>query len=178
MTDGWYSLDGGGGWPCAVREGAGGGVPPGLKERHLQCLWADDRWRPAGLKDSRGRPVEVVHPGEWNTGAGPDFLNALVKVGDETLHGDVEVHIRAQDWTRHGHGGDPRYGQVRVHVTYETGTLPDGALPAGCAQVALKPALDAAEDFSFDNMDPTAYPTGARAEPPPCQAAMRALPSA
>lgn len=181
LEEGWFPGAArweGGAFAEAVKEG--GEAVPGFKERHLQCLWYDDRLRPRGLADGEGRPVAVVHPGEWNTGAGPDFLNALLRVGEGDgaveLHGDVEVHVRAADWVRHGHGRDPRYGRVVAHVTYEPGELAAGTLPEGCIQIGLKAALDAVEDFSFDNLDLTAYPIAARAVPPPCRAAAAALP--
>ncbi len=152
--------------------------PPLFTERHLQAIWYDDRLRPATLATLGGDPVEVKHPGEWNMGPGPDFLNAELLVGAErrSVRGDVEIHIRATDWNAHGHGGDDRYGRVVAHVTYyDAPALPAGALPPGTLQVALRPALEAVPDFAFDNIDLLAYPVAARATPPPCQEAMRAL---
>ena len=158
-----------------------GGVcePPPLPaapfaERHLQCVWADDRLRPVNLATAAGERVQVEHPGEWNTGPGPDFLNAALRVGPELrrIVGDVEIHVRPADWQRHRHAGDPRYRRVCAHVSYYPGTLPAAELPAGALQIALRPALDATPDFSFDNIDLLAYPVAARASPPPCRAAM------
>jgi hypothetical protein len=89
----------------------------------------------------------------------------------------VEIHIHPADWCRHGHAADARYARVCAHVAYFPGTLPDGELPPGTLQIALKPALDRAEGFSFDNIDLMAYPMAARAAPPPCRAAMMSLPA-
>ena len=163
-------------FPCGVCE-----TPPAppapFAERHLQCIWADDRLRPALLVTAAGERVQVEHPGEWNTGPGPDFLNAALRVGPELrrLTGDVEIHIRPADWQRHRHADDPRYRRVCAHVAFYPGTLPDAELPAGALQIALRPALDALPDFSFDNIDLMAYPVAARATPPPCRAAMARL---
>lgn len=150
----------------------------GFSERHLQCVWADDRLRPAGLQTADGESVEVEFPGEWNKGPGPDFLGAVLRVGDGSrkLAGDVEIHIHPADWRRHGHAEDSRYARVCAHVAYFPGALHADELPAGALQIALKPALDRADGFSFDNIDLMAYPTAARAAPPPCRAAMLALP--
>ncbi|NCA82688.1 MAG: DUF2851 family protein [Opitutae bacterium] len=163
-------------FPCGVCE-APSAPPAAFTERHLQCVWADDRLRPQILATAAGERVQVEHPGEWNTGPGPDFLNAALRVGPELrrLTGDVEIHIRPADWQRHRHAEDPRYRRVCAHVAFYPGTLPAAELPAGALQIALRPALDALPDFSFDNIDLMAYPVAARATPPPCRAAMSRL---
>ena len=162
--------------PCGVCE-APPPPPAPFSERHLQCVWADDRLRPPALATAAGERVQVEHPGEWNTGPGPDFLNAALLVGPEMrrITGDVEIHIRPADWQRHRHAADPRYRRVCAHVSFHPGTLPDSELPPGALQIALRPALDALPDFSFDNIDLMAYPVAARATPPPCRAAMARL---
>ncbi len=163
-------------FPCGVCE-APSPPPAPFAERHLQCVWADDRLRPAALTTAAGERVQVEHPGEWNTGPGPDFLNAALRVGPELrrITGDVEIHIRPADWQRHGHAGDSRYCRVCAHVSFYPGMLPESELPPGALQIALRPALDAIPDFSFDNIDLMAYPVAARAAPPPCRAAMKRL---
>ncbi|MGD9611312.1 MAG: DUF2851 family protein [Kiritimatiellia bacterium] len=163
-------------FPCGVCEPAPQPPAPFI-ERHLQCVWADDRLRPAALATAAGERVQVEHPGEWNTGPGPDFLNAALRVGPELrrITGDVEIHIRPADWQRHRHAGDPRYRRVCAHVAFYPGTLPAAELPPGALQIALRPALDALPDFSFDNIDLLAYPVAARAAPPPCRGAMARL---
>lgn len=162
--------------PCGVCE-----APPApsaaFTERHLQCVWADERLRPAALATASGERVQVEHPGEWNMGPGPDFLQAALRVGPDMrrLTGDVEIHVRPADWQRHRHAADPRYRRVCAHVSFYPGTLPEAELPAGALQIALRPALDALPDFSFDNIDLLAYPVAARATPPPCREAMARL---
>lgn len=175
----WFPLAGTFGEPSVeVREGPPGVRALGFTERHLQCVWADDRLRPGELATAEGEAVEVEFPGEWNKGPGPDFTGAVLKVGDGSrrLAGDVEIHIHPADWRRHGHADDPRYARVCAHVAYFPGALRAEELPPGALQIALKPALDRADGFSFDNIDLMAYPTAARAAPPPCRAAMLALP--
>lgn len=163
-------------FPCGVCE-APPPPPAPFSERHLQCVWADDRLRPETLITAGGEQVQVEHPGEWNTGPGPDFLNAALRVGPglRRITGDVEIHIRPADWQRHRHAADPRYRRICAHVAYYPGTLPENELPAGTLQIPLRPALDARPEFSFDNIDLLAYPVAARATPPPCRAAMARL---
>lgn len=127
-------------------------------ERHLHCVWFDDRLRPAPLSTARGESVEVHKPGRWNFEAGPDFLDAEWSVAGRRMTGDVEIHIRPMDWKHHGHTEDPRYRNVRLHVTYEPGSLPRGMLPPACEEVSMRHALDQRSHFFFDSIDTSAYP--------------------
>lgn len=144
-------------------------------ERHLQCVWYDPSLRPVALMTHEGEAVEVEFPGEWNLEAGPDFLGAALRVGPgrRRIVGDVEVHIHARDWVAHHHHDDPRYRSVVAHVTYFPGTLPASELPPGAIQVALRPALAARCDFSFEAIDLAAYPYASRSPEPPCRVELR-----
>lgn len=126
-------------------------------ERHLHCIWYDDALRPGALKTLRGEEVRIVRAGRWNFEAGPDFLDASWEVGGRRVTGDVEIHLRPMDWRHHGHESDGRYANVRLHVTYEAGSVA-GALPPGCEEVSLREALDARSHFFFDSIDVGAYP--------------------
>jgi len=139
-------------------------------ERHLQCVWFDPELRPAVLKTEDGEDVLVENPGVWNSEAGPDFIGATIRIGPSLrrIAADAEIHLSPVDWERHGHGSDPRYARVRIHVTYFPGMLPDGRLPPGSVQIALKDALAAKPLFSFETIDVTTYPQFARSTPTPC----------
>ncbi len=144
----------------------------GYSERHLQAVWFDPTLRPAVLRTTSGEAVFVEDAGTWNLEAGPDFIGAAVRIGTEQrrVTGDVEIHIHPGDWRAHAHKDDPKYARVRFHVTYFPGVLPSGELPVGAVQIAMKDALVARPDFSFDGVDITAYPFAARATLPPCLA--------
>lgn len=140
-------------------------------ERHLQCVWFDAAYRPGCLQSLSGEAVVVEDPGRWNLEAGPDFLDAVLRVGAERrrVQGDVEVHVRARDWDSHGHADDPRYRRVVAHVSYFAERLPPGRLPAAALQIALRAPLQSDPQFSFENIDVTAYPYAARpAHSAPC----------
>ncbi|MSQ33603.1 MAG: DUF2851 family protein [Dehalococcoidia bacterium] len=70
----------------------------------------------ARLQTETGRQVQVVYPGWRSREAGPDFREALIALDGDLEQGDVEVHLRARDWDSHGHGVDPRYRGVILHV--------------------------------------------------------------
>lgn len=85
-------------------------------ERMMQYIWQHRLWPPQNMVTADGRRVVVLDPGRHNDGAGPDFFNARVIIGDETWAGDVELHVRASDWHRHHHTEDPAYDSVVLHV--------------------------------------------------------------
>lgn len=87
-----------------------------LTEKHFRAVWYENRYERRGLRLADGRKISVVLPGEWNTGEGPDFLNAEIRIEDGVIQGDVEIHLRASDWIKHGHQKDSKYNRVILHV--------------------------------------------------------------
>lgn len=99
-------------------------------EKAYQYFW---HTRMFGRKmcDVSGSSVEVLDPGRHNTDAGPDFFNSKVCIGGEHWAGNVEIHVRASDWFRHGHDTDPAYDTVILHVVGVSDRRvgrPDGSL--------------------------------------------------
>lgn len=82
----------------------------------MQYVWQNRLWSPAGMKTVDGRRVTVLDPGLLNTDAGPDFFNAKIEIDGRLWAGNVEIHVRASDWHRHGHDSDPAYDSVVLHV--------------------------------------------------------------
>lgn len=99
----------------------------------MQWVWAHRLWPRSAMLTTDGQRVLVVNPGRQNRDAGPDFFNASVRIDRVAWAGDVEMHIRASDWHRHGHDGDPAYHTVILHVVErddDTIRRPDGeAIP-------------------------------------------------
>lgn len=91
-----------------------------LPEHRLQhivrLLFADSEyiWQTIANK-----PLQVISPGEWNTGAGPDFRNMAVIVDGRVLVGNGEFHRRSAEWRAHGHDFDPKYADVLLHIVLE-----------------------------------------------------------
>jgi hypothetical protein len=165
---------------CAevVREESPQGAAFPYTERHLRCAWFDATYRPSRLRTHDDQEVVVEEPGRWNLEAGPDFLDARLRIGPERhrLCGDVEIHVRPTDWRQHGHAADERYRRVIAHVTYFPGGLPTEDLPAGTVQIALRDALHANPAFAFETMDLTAYPFAIQESHPPCAAMLARQP--
>ncbi len=155
-----------------------GALDPRWTERHLQCVWYDERWRPVPLVTSGGEEIEVILPGRWNLEAGPDFIGAELRLGPErrTVRGDVEVHVRPADWERHRHGDDARYANVVLHVTYYDTSIDDKRIPPHILRVALQAGLAANRRFAFEDIDVAAYPHAIiPATPRPCAEALQKL---
>jgi len=163
--------------PAVLREDSSSGAAFPYSERHLRCVWTDPAYRPAVLPAAGGQTVSIENPGRWNLEAGPDFLDAVLRVepGARRLCGDVEIHIRPCDWTAHAHANDPRYARLVAHVTYFPGA-PVADLPAGTIEIPLRDSLKTCRAFSFETIDLTAYPYGQQSDRPPCGLALRQTP--
>ena len=94
-------------------------------ELEVQALWFE-RLFESPLATDDGRMVEVIQPGFWNHGGGPDFSQAAVRFSREgkpeenVTCGSVEVHLRASDWNAHGHHENDAYNHVILHVIFES----------------------------------------------------------
>lgn len=116
----------------------------------MQQIWRFRLWRSDRAVTVDGRNIEIVNPGTYNTGAGPDFDNARIRIDGQMWAGPVELHLRASDWHRHGHDGDPAYRNVVLHVVLTddtTITMPDG-------RVLPQLVMSVGNDFAtvFDNL--------------------------
>jgi hypothetical protein len=66
--------------------------------------------------------IEVVSTGEYNRDAGPDFFNAMIRIGNTLYAGNVEIHINSSDWYRHAHHYDKAYDSVILQVVLNNDT--------------------------------------------------------
>lgn len=85
-------------------------------EQLMQYVWQHRLWCSEDMVTNDGRRVRVLDPGTLNTDAGPDFFNAKVEIDGHTWVGNIEIHVRASDWHRHGHDHDKAYDNVILHV--------------------------------------------------------------
>jgi hypothetical protein len=90
-----------------------------MKEEFLHYLWKYRVYDPASLVDNDGNKIVVIHPGEYNHDAGPDFFNSRINIGGTEWAGNVEIHTRSSHFDNHGHNTDPAFNNVILHVVAE-----------------------------------------------------------
>lgn len=89
-----------------------------MNEDFLHYVWKYQNFTSHHLKTAKGEEITVLKTGMHNPNAGPDFLNAQIKIGDTTWAGNIEVHINASDWYKHNHHKDRAYDNVILHVVF------------------------------------------------------------
>ncbi len=90
-----------------------------IPEAFLHFLWKTRRFDHQALRTTHGEFLEVLDAGQHNRHAGPDFLQARIRIGRRLWAGQVEIHVRASDWIAHKHPFDPAYQNVVLHVVWE-----------------------------------------------------------
>ncbi len=85
-------------------------------EALLHYIWEYGLYFKSGLTTTDGQDVEVLHQGVRNTDGGPDFLNAVVRIGAMKWAGNIEIHQKASEWFKHKHDCDRAYDNVILHV--------------------------------------------------------------
>jgi len=88
-------------------------------EDFLHYIWQNGYFSQENLRTSAGEKVEIVFPGFKNSGGGPDFTEAKIRIGDQIWFGNVELHTRSSQWYAHHHEKDPAYDSVILHVVWE-----------------------------------------------------------
>ena len=129
-----------------------------VPEKVIRCIWNDQLFCTPSLKTREGQNLEIVYPGYWNFGKGPDFTSATIKVNGKTYEGDVELHVYATDWNAHGHSRNPDFDNVILHVYMWQGR---GKEPRGKRQdlpfqfeikdYLTKGILDLNDELDFEN---------------------------
>ena len=123
---------------ASARRPAGRPLPG---EAALHRLWQERRIPTVRMAD--GDTLTVVFPGWPNTGSGPDFTGALLRHADgRELRGDVEMHVQAGDWRRHGHDIGTAYRAVAVHVAWSgsrAGSEAEGPAPLALLTGSVAP---------------------------------------
>lgn len=90
-----------------------------LHEELLYYIWKHLYFKLHALLTTDGEPVSIVEPGIRNQNAGPDFLQAKVRIEETIWIGQVEMHVYASDWDLHNHSVDPAYNNVILHVVWK-----------------------------------------------------------
>ena len=90
-----------------------------MSENFIHYLWRMKRLDFADLQTTEGEAIELQQFGSHNSHAGPDFLNARIKIGDTLWAGNVEMHVYSSEWLAHKHQDNSAYNNVILHVVLE-----------------------------------------------------------
>lgn len=71
------------------------------------------------LVTEEGKRIKIVYPGMINGDRGADLVDAVINADKRLLKGNIEVHVNASSWWKHGHHEDPAYNGVILHVVYQ-----------------------------------------------------------
>ncbi|MDO5656529.1 MAG: DUF2851 family protein [Flavobacteriaceae bacterium] len=112
-----------------------------MTEEFLYYIWQFRLWA-HDSKTFSGQDLYIEKPGIRNTNAGPDFLNAQIRIGDVLWAGNIEIHVKTSDWFFHNHQWDPNYKNLILHVVYhhDLDELPHDC-PLLVLQGKIKPEL-------------------------------------
>jgi len=90
-----------------------------MQEDFIHYLWKFKKLSGFDLKTTSGESIVIKSLGTHNHHSGPDFFDCRVEIDGQLWAGNVEMHLRASDWYRHGHDDDPAYDNVILHVVWK-----------------------------------------------------------
>ena len=90
-----------------------------IPEHWLCWTFRSPQWLKKPLRTASNLVVRVFDPGHINHDNGPDIRNAILEIDGVVQKGDIEFHLRAEDWFRHGHHDDRRYQNLILHVLWD-----------------------------------------------------------
>src|SRR2546423_3400422 len=94
-------------------------LPKIPNEFELQARWVAGEFG-RRFRTLAGEAVEIVQFGFWNREAGPDFQDAVIRIGDgPTLRGTIEIDLLDRNWELHGHATNPAFDDAILHVFVE-----------------------------------------------------------
>lgn len=85
----------------------------------MQFIWQNQYFNSKHLTTTEGEEIHIIQAGSVNHHQGPDFLNARIRIGQETWVGNIELHVHASSWMEHGHSEDHLYDNVILHVVWQ-----------------------------------------------------------
>ncbi len=88
---------------------------PSFDELEVQSRWFSGYFSRDHLSN-HGQKISIVSPGEWNHGAGPDFINATIEVDGESRHGPIELDLDSRNWELHGHNVSKHFNDIILHI--------------------------------------------------------------
>ena len=92
--------------------------------------------------------VTLLNAGERNRHEGPEIENVLLIINDKVIQGQVECHVIASDWFKHGHQNNIAYQKVILHVVRR---INDEKKSPSIPTIILKPGIRYNSECSINN---------------------------
>ncbi len=86
------------------------------REEQIFEIWNKHPFAERALLTECGKQLRILSPGILNRDSGPDFFDARVELDGQVWIGNIEIHVRASDWLKHGHTTDRAFSNVILHV--------------------------------------------------------------
>ncbi|MFT7121577.1 MAG: hypothetical protein ACJAZ9_001757, partial [Neolewinella sp.] len=90
-----------------------------MREDFIHFLWRQARFDLRNLTTTGGSSLSIQDFGLHNKDAGPDFSGGQLRIDGLQWAGNIEMHVKASDWYKHGHETDLAYDNVILHVVLE-----------------------------------------------------------
>jgi hypothetical protein len=137
-----------------------------MREALIASLWKH-HLKDLELETVDARRMKISHPGIENPDAGPDFLAARIYMDGLLWVGNVEIHVCASDWYRHGHHRDKAYDNVILHLVWsaDTGTVNSRGKPIPLVEIGERVDLSTLQRIEQHESGPA---------PCPCRQVMQA----
>ena len=87
-----------------------------ISESHIVNMWQRLLGRRTELTTEEGELIKIIYPGRINSEQGADFRDAVIATNHRVIKGDIEIHVKSNEWRAHRHHRDPAYNQVILHV--------------------------------------------------------------
>jgi hypothetical protein len=133
-----------------------------ISEKLLHHVWKYKLLRKDTFTSINNEDISILHVGEHNHDAGPDFFNCKIKLDTQIWIGNMEIHVKTSDWIKHKHEKDEAYNNVILHVVYEN-DLPQNKQPIkNVPVIELKQLLSKSiiEKFEYFQRNESELPCG------------------
>lgn len=108
-----------------------------MRESVLQAGWESHALRGRCYITVCGQKIELLHPGIPNPGSGPDFECGLIRIGNLIFAGNIELHLKREDYFIHNHEKDPAYSNLLLHVFLRRSRR-DRVIPGVAFEISLE----------------------------------------
>jgi hypothetical protein len=129
-------------------------------ESHIVDIWQHLLEQRTELTTEEGEWIKIIYPGRVNSEQGADFRDAVIATNRGLTMGDIEVHVKSNEWQAHRHHRNPAYNQVILHVVMWHNTDTAASLQNGesAPTVALDKYLKAPVSQSRIGTEPQLAP--------------------